>query len=408
MESSQTTPAAHSKEETKMEQQSVRGAMCKLAEDAIARRADENDASLIDAIIADPHADFVCVPASYLASLPEIVSFVPALDAAHREKYLISVLSEQSEHLKPNKDKDGKFTIRTEYKRNPRNILIMHSVPADAKENDLRELFLNIPTAASVSFKKDVNSCWLATFDTEANAVATHSALFGKKLMIKGSVISIGLRATRFVRVTPTVPAQQPAAPAGFNGMRQGMVMRQQQYAFQQQQYWMNPMQQQFWMQQQYAAMQQARAGGQHQPGWVQQQKSRSSRNGHPRYQNPAYQQQRAGAPEQVAAAGTGAAASAAPAAAAAAAPTTAAPQQQQQREGQRQGQGRGGRNYRGRNRNGGGRGHGAQSGASTESSSSEASTKEHHPRQSGASERQEQSAKPQKKPTPESFPPLQ
>jgi len=391
-----------------MEKQSVRGAMCKLAEDSIARRAEYNDSDLIEAIIPDPHTDFVCIPASYLASLPEIVNFVPALEPASREKFLVAVLTEKSKHLIPSKDKEGKVTIRTEFKRNPRNTLMMHSVPADAKENDLRELFLSIPTAASVSFKKDVNSCWQATFDTEANAVATHRALFGQKLMVKGSPISIGLRATRFVRVAPTttVPAQQSAAPANFGPMRQGMPpMRQQQYALQQQ-YWMNPMQQQFWMQQYY--MQQPRSDRQHQSSWNQQPKQRNSRgNGHPRYPGGGYQQ-RAAAPEQVAATGASAAAAAAPASAASpAAPATAAPQQQQQREGQRQGNGRGGRNYRGRNRGNGNRGHGGQS-AAADSAAGEGASKEHHQRQSAGSERQEPASKPQKKPTADSFPPLE
>jgi len=399
-----------------MEKQSVRGAMCKLAEDVIARRAEDNDASLIEAIIADPHTDMVCIPASYLASLPEIVNFVPALDAAQREKFLVAVLQEQSERLKTSKDKEGKVTIRTEYKRNPRNTLIMHSVPADAKENDLRELFLSIPTAASVSFKKDVNSCWLATFDTEANAVATHRALFGQKLVVKGSTISIGLRSTRFVRASPatTVPAQQTAAPANFNGMRQGMpqAMRQQQYAFQQP-YWLTPMQQQMWMSQYYSAMSQARTGGgQHQAGYVPQTKQRTSHgNGRSRYQNPAYQQQRSNASEQVAAPGAAAASSASSSSSSSSAPASTAPQQQQQqRENQRQSGGRGGRNYRGRNRgSGANRGHGNQSAASEgAAASTEGASKEHHQRQSAGTERQEQPAKPQKKPTADSFPPLQ
>jgi len=402
METSQTAQGSHPKEETKMEKQSVRGAMCELAEDVINRRAEDNDASLIDAIIHDPHSDFVCIPASYLASLPEIVSFVPALDAVQREKFLVNVLSELSEHLKTIKDKEGKVTIRTEYKRNPRNTLLMHSVPADAKEEDLLELFRSIPTAASVSFKMDVNSCWLATFDTEANAVATHSALSKQKLMVKGKPISVGLRATRFIRVSPAapVPAQQQPAPAGFN-MRQGMpaAMRQQ-YAMQQ--YYMQSVPQ-FYMQQYYAAMQQPR-GGQHQPGWNPQQKQRTSRGGgRQHYQNTAHQQQRTGGAQEQVAATPAAATTASTAAPAAAAPQ----QQQQQREGQqRQGQGRGGRNYRGRNRGAGGnRGHGSQSSAA-ESSSTEGAPKEHRQRQSAASERQEQS-KPQEKPTADSFPPL-
>jgi len=407
-----------------MEKQSVRGAMCKLAEDVIAHRAQSNDASLIEAIIPDPHSDFVCVPASYLASLPEIVSFVPALDAAHREKFLVTVLTEFSEHLKANKDKEGKYFIRTEYRRNPQNTLIMHNVPADAKESDLREVFLSIPTAASVSFKKDINSCWLATFDTEANAVATHSALFGQKIVVKDAVISIGLRATRFVHVAPsssatasTAAAQQATGiPAGsYNGMRTGFPpnMRQQQYFAQQYFMWM-PQQQQY-----YQAMAQARMGGQHQAGWQQQQKQRNGRgNGHSRYQNPAYQQQRA-APEQMAASGApGAAAAAtaatAPAAAAAAstttapAPTTAPQQQQQPREGQRGG--RGGRNRRyGR---GGNRNHGNQAAAGSEGTTAGNASKDHRPRQpaaaaTAATERTEQPSKPQKKPTADSFPPL-
>lgn len=395
-----------------MEKQSVRGAMCKLAEEVIARRAEDNDASLIDAIIHDPHSDFVCIPASYLASLPEIVSFVPALDAVQREKFLVAVLMESSEHLKANKDKEGKVTIRTEYKRNPRNTLLMHSVPADAKEEDLLELFKPIPTAASVSFKMDVNSCWLATFDTEANAVATHSALSKQKLLVKGKPISVGLRATRFIRVTPqtVVPAQQQVPPAGFN-MRQGgmsAAMRQQ-YAMQQQ-YYMQTMPQ-FYMQQYYAAMQQQQPRAQRQAGWGQQ-KPRSSRGGHQRYQNGGHQQQRnagaAATPEQAATPATAAAATASTTPAtttpAAAAPQHQQPQQQQQREGQRQGQGRGGRNYRGRNRSGGSRGHGSQD-TSSESASSEAPSKEHRQRQS-AGERQEQT-KHQEKPTADSFPPL-
>lgn len=394
-----------------MEKQSVRGAMCKLAEDVIARRAEDNDASLIDAIIHDPHSDFVCIPASYLASLPEIVNFVPALDAVQREKFLVAVLMESSEHLKANKDKEGKVTIRTEYKRNPRNTLLMHSVPADAKEEDLLELFRSIPTAASVSFKMDVNSCWLATFDTEANAVATHSALSKQRLLVKGKPISVGLRATRFIRVAPqaAVPAQQQAPPAGFN-MRQGgmsAAMRQQ-YAMQQQ-YYMQSMPQ-FYMQQYYAAMQQPRA--QRQAGWPQQ-KPRSSRGGggHQRYQNGGHQQQRnAGAAAAQEQAATPATATAATASTPATTTPAAAPQhqqpQQQQRDGQRQGQGRGGRNYRGRNRgSGGNRGHGSQD-QSSESSSTETPSKEHRQRQSAGSERQEQS-KPQEKPTADSFPPL-
>jgi len=412
MEASQTAPASHAKEETKMEKQSVRGALCKLAEDVITRRAEDNDASLIEAIISDPHSDFVSVSASYLASLPEIVSFVPALDAGQREKFLVNVLTELSEHLKPNKDKEGKVTIRTEYKRNPRNTLIMHRVPADAKENDLRELFLPISTAASVSFKKDVNSCWLATFDTEANAVATHRALFSQKLTVKGCDISIGLRATRFVRVTPSTTVAPQQAPSGFNGVR-GVppAMRQQAYAFQQQ-YWMQPMQQQMWMQQYYGPMQPVRAGGHNQGGWMQQPKQRTSRGGgHSRYQNVGYQQQRGGAAEQVAlAGGAGAAASTTTATTTTAAPATTAPQQQQpqqQRDGHRQGQGRGGRNYRGRNRgSGANRGHGAQTAAS-ESSSADTAAKDHHPRQPAGSERAEQPAKTQEKPTADSFPPL-
>jgi len=416
-----------------MEKQSVRGAMCKLAEDVIAHRAESNDASLIEAIIPDPHSDCVSVPASYLASLPEIVSFVPALDAAHREKFLVTVLTEFSEHLKANKDKEGKFVIHTEYRRNPQNTLIMHNVPADAKENDLREVFLSIPTAASVSFKKDINSCWLATFDTEANCVATHSALFGQKIIVKGATISIGLRATRFVHVTPSsaAPASSGAAttaqqattvPAGsYNGMRAGIPanMRQQQYFPQQYFMWMP-------QQQYYQAMSQARVGGQHQAGWSQQQKQRNGRgNGHSRYQNPAYQQQRA-APEQMAVSGASGAAPAAaattastaapaPAANASATTTAAAPaqttapqQQQQQREGQRGG--RGGRNRRyGR---GGNRNHGNQnSAAGSETNPAGSAPKEHRSRQpaatSTATERQEQPSKPQKKPTADSFPPL-
>jgi len=423
----ETTPASQvpsATAESKLEKQSARGVMCQHAEEAIARRAQNNDAALIDAIIPDPLSDVVCIPASFVASLPELVDFTPKLDAAQREKFLVSVL-ESSEHLKTMKDKDGKVIIRTEYKRNPRNTLLMHNVPADAKENDLRELFLSIPTAASVSFKKDVNACWLATFDTEANAVATHSSLFGKKLMIKDSVISVGLRATRFVRITPATPATTTPATTGvaqpgpYSGMRQqGMPpgMRQP-YQFTQQQYWMTQMQP-YYMQP-YYGMPQQRVGGQHQPWMMQQQKSRGPRSGggHPRYQNPAgsQQQQRAGAAEQVAAphpATDAAAATTAPAAAATTAPAAAAaPQQpqQQQRDGPRQGGGRGNRGYRNRNRGpGGNRGHGGQSGAASEGAAAEgASAEQHSKHQRQSAERQEAPAKPQKKPTADSFPPL-
>jgi len=394
-----------------MERQSVRGALCKLAEESITRRADNNDASLIDAIIPDAHSDFVSVSASYLASLEEIKNFVPALDDAQREKFLLAVLTELSEHLKVNKDKDGRITIRTEYKRNPRNTLIMHSVPDDAKESDLLELFRAIPTAASVSFKKDVNSCWLATFDTEANAVATHRVLYTQNLMVKGRSISVGLRATRFIRVTPAPAVSTPQAggsqsaggvPPGFVGMRQ--VPMRQPYPFPPQ-YFMQPVAPQFYMQPYYPPMQQVRSGP-HQPGWVPQQRQRNNRGGgHQRYQNAGHQQQRVGAPEQMAAAGVAPVAATPAAPATAAAPSPAALQQQQQpREGQRQGQGRGSRNSRNRNRgNGGNRGHAAQT-AATEPASAE--SRDHHPRQSAAAERQEQ-AKPQEKPTADSFPPL-
>jgi len=418
MESTQAAPAASTTVESKLEKQSARGVMCKHAEDAIARRAQDNDAGLIEAIVPDPQLDFVCVPVSYVAALPELVEFSPKLEAAQREKFLISVL-ESSEHLKTVKDKDGKFIIRTEYKRNPRNTLIMHNVAPDAKENDLRAVFLNVSTAASVSFKKDVNSCWLATFDTEANAVATHRVLFGKKITVKGSDISIGLRATRFIRIVPSTATTQPttgaAQPSQYSGMRQQpMPQGMRQYAFPQQQFWMTQMQP-MWMQPVYSGVPQRPL--QHQPWMGQQQKPRSGRSGHPRYQSsPAaqqqQQQQRVGMTEAAPAAGAAGhdAAAPAPAATTAAAPASTMPQQPQQqtKEGGRQG-GRGGRNYRGRNRGSGGRGHGGQGAASSEGAAAEgASAEQHskHQRQSGA-ERQEQPAKTQKKPTADSFPPL-
>jgi len=415
MEPTQATPAASATAESKLEKQSARGVMCKHAEDAIARRAQDNDASLIEAIIQDPHNDFVCVPVSYVASLPELVAFTPKLEASQREKFLVSVL-ESSEHLKVVKDKEGKSIIRTEYKRNPRNTLIMHNVAADAKESDLREIFLSIDTAASVSFKKDVNSCWLATFDTEANAVATHRALFGKKLTVKDSVISIGLRATRFVRAPTTTPAQPsagPAQPGQYAGMRQQGIPQgmRQQYPFPQQQYWM-PQVQQYWMQPIYGGVPQQRAV-QHQPWMGQPQKPRS-RTGHPRYQaTPAAQQQQQQQQQRVGAAEAAPVVAAAAPAPAAVTPAASIPAQpaQQPRESGRQSGGRGGRNYRGRNRGAGsGRGHGGQGAAVSESTPAEGAAAEQHPkhqRQSGAAERQEQPAKPHKKPTADSFPPL-
>jgi len=407
--------------------------MCRAAEEAISRRANGNDEDLIQAIVPDPdkHLDFVCITPSYLASLPEIVEQSPKLEAAQREKFVLSVL-EGSEHLKTVKDKDGKIIIRTEFKRNPRNTLIMHGVAAGVKENDLRELFLSIATAASVSFKEDINSVWLATFDTEANALATHRALVGKKLVVKDSVISIGLRPTRFMHVVPSAAAPQttgaPAQPAQYNGMRnQGMPQgMRQQYPFQQP-YWFTAQQmQQYYFPPYYMQQQQQRAGGQHQPWMVQQQqqKPRPRNNGHQRYNNAAaqqqqqQQQQRVSEPAPAAAAGRAdaAVAAAAPAAAATAAATTAPQQPQQQtREGSRQG-GRS-RGYRGnRSRGGGNRGHGGQGAAASaaastagEGAAAEAAAEQHskHPRQSGGADRQEQAAKPQKKPTADSFPPL-
>jgi len=427
----ETTPVTQTASSTE-ERPNERGRVCKDAELAISKRAESNDESLVRAIIQEPHSDVVCIPVSYLASLPELANFAPKMEATHREKYLISVL-ESSAHLKTMKDKEGKIIIRTEFKRSPQNTLIMHNIPVDAKENDLRELFLSVPTAASVSFKKDINSCWTATFDTEANAIATHRVLVVQRLTVKGCPISIGVRTTRFQRVTPpptTTPAQPAAAPATtqpnpYNGMR--VAPQSMRYAVPPQ-YWM-PQMQPFLYNNSYFVPAQ-RTGGQH-PAWIAQQKPRNTRGPHPRYQNPAVppqQQQQPRVPEQnlaaasrpapaVPAAAPAAAAAPAPAAAAAAAATTApAPAQQQQqpaRESGRQG-GRSNRGYRNRNRGGANnRGHGGASGggASSEASATEGNASEQHPkhqRQSAAAERQEQPAKTQKKPSADSFPPLE
>jgi len=403
----ETTPTVPATEERPNE----RERMCKDAEQAIVKRAESNDESLIRAIIQEPHSDVVCIPVSYLASLPEVVFYAPKLEAAQREKLLISVL-ESSTHLKTMKDKEGKIIIRTEYKRSPQNTLLMHNVPADAKENDLRELFLSVPTAASVSFKKDINSCWIATFDTEANAIATHRTLVVQKLSVKGAEISIGVRTTRFQRVTPatTAPAQ-PAAPGApqptpYNGMRIPQNMR---YPQMTPQYWGMPPMQPFIY----------NGGGYFMPAqqrpYIPQQKPRTTRGGgpHPRYQNPVppQQQQPRAAEQNPAAAAAPAPVAAAPAAATtAAAPAPAQQQQQQTRESGRQG-GRGNRGYRNRNRGGASnRGHGGASSAASETPAAEGAAAEQHPkhqRQSAATERQEQPSKAQKKPSADAFPPL-
>lgn len=185
--------------------------MRRLAEDALVRRAEANDAALIAAIVADPQMDRVCVRPAFVMSLPELADYAPNLPPENRDGMLLSVLKD-SPLLKTVKDKDGKFVIRTPYKYNPRNTLIMRNVPADANEGDLRELFLAIPTAASVSFVKDVYSCWLAKFDTEANAVATHIALLTAGPQVHGTPISVGVCPSRFVRAVDPAPATAAAA----------------------------------------------------------------------------------------------------------------------------------------------------------------------------------------------------